>query len=121
VDDLDAVDPLNSKLHVQGGNQAARAQKLIDPQTHCNAVLAHQLPRQTPTHADISEVIHNGAKKVPARAARSGRWQDWGQNGKLGRTNCAQSLLARRGEISSTIDPHFKPCLADNFMNGVSR
>ncbi|BAP79024.1 hypothetical protein MT1_1846 [Pseudomonas sp. MT-1] len=54
-----------------GGGAAARTKpsegiEIIDPQPHALAVLCHQLPRKPPGHADVTVIVDDDAKDVPA-------------------------------------------------------
>ena len=126
--DLHAIDPLGSLSGIQRGHQTLGAAQIVHPQTHGDRVLGCQLARQPPAHADVTEVVHHGAKQVPVRRRGQGRAramrtrrQVWGQTRKKTCTDCAQSALSRRGGISSTIATHALPSLVDSFLNQSSQ
>ena len=56
---------LPQRLHIGLWAQAYKSPQIIHPQAHSQIMLGHQLPRQTPGHANIAVVINHAAEDVP--------------------------------------------------------
>ena len=65
---LDAAQFLAGAAGVELGREFGKAGQVVYPKAHLKLVLARELPRQAPTHADIAVVIDNVAENIPMRA-----------------------------------------------------
>ena len=57
---------LRIKRGIHGGAQAFQAFEFIDPQARRDVMLSGKLQRQTPSDADITVVVDDFTKNVPA-------------------------------------------------------
>ena len=70
--DLDARQFLDRRRWVGRRTERPESVWIVDPQTDAQAVLSDELARQAPAHADVAEVVDDGAENVPLRGAGHG-------------------------------------------------
>jgi hypothetical protein len=67
--DFDALRGLFGLVGADFRAQRPERRQIVDPQADGQALLARQLPRQTPAHADVAEIVDDVAENVPAWGA----------------------------------------------------
>jgi hypothetical protein len=70
---LHAVQSLGVAFGVDLRTDAAEGGQVVHPQSHRDAMLARQLPGQTPGHADVAVVVDDGAENVPGHGVEEVR------------------------------------------------
>ena len=72
--DRDAHRILTRKRHVDLGAERMEDLQIVDEKTHAPAVLRAQLPRETPAHANVAEVVDDCAEDVAGEFRIGGMW-----------------------------------------------